>query len=302
MYDIYAILDDLKTKRRKKMILDSDTYNEEDDQFAVAYAMLSRDSVDLLALQAEPFHNGNSSGPEDGMLKSVAELRKVAGLAEPGHTVPVFEGSRRFLPDSRTPVPSAAADNIIRLASRSDERIYLVCIGALTNAASAILKEPGIREKLVVVFLGSHAEYAHEKNEFNMAQDVAAAQAVFDSGVPLLLIPAMGGTLDLRVSQPELDAWLDGKNALCDYLVGLIRERCRLGIGETKILWDIGGVAAVALPGSMRLAVSPTPVVTQETYCVYRQDRHPMILASFLDRDAIFGDLFARLAGRPSGV
>ena len=39
----------------KKIILDTDTYNEIDDQFALAYAMLSKDKVDLLSVNAAPF-------------------------------------------------------------------------------------------------------------------------------------------------------------------------------------------------------------------------------------------------------
>lgn len=299
MYDIYAILDDLKSSRIKKVVLDSDTYNEEDDQFAVAYAMLSPDSIELIALQAAPFHNGNSSGPEDGMLKSYAELRKIAAMTNPDYTVPIYEGSRRFLGGRETPVNSPATENLIALAKQTEERIYVVCIGAITNIASAILLYPAIKDKIVVVFLGSHAEYTHERNEFNMAQDIAAAQTVFDSGVPMVLLPALGGTVDLRVSQPELDAHLSKKNELCDYLVNLVRKRCCLGIGGTKVIWDIGGVAAVSLPGSMTLTVSPTPIVTRESYCVYRQDRHPMILASRLNRDIIFRDMFIRLAEKP---
>ena len=38
-------------------VLDTDTYNEIDDQFALAYALLARDVVDLQAVIAAPFSN-----------------------------------------------------------------------------------------------------------------------------------------------------------------------------------------------------------------------------------------------------
>ncbi len=51
------------------VVLDTDTYNEVDDQFALIYAVLSNE-INLIAIYATPFHNERSSGPEDGMLKS----------------------------------------------------------------------------------------------------------------------------------------------------------------------------------------------------------------------------------------
>ena len=40
--DIYDIKKDLETRNTKHIILDTDTYNEVDDQFALAYAALHR--------------------------------------------------------------------------------------------------------------------------------------------------------------------------------------------------------------------------------------------------------------------
>jgi len=40
-----------------RMILDTDTYNEVDDQFALVYALLSPEAVKVEAIHAAPFHN-----------------------------------------------------------------------------------------------------------------------------------------------------------------------------------------------------------------------------------------------------
>ena len=40
---------------RNKMILDTDTANEIDDQFALAWTLLSEDKIDLLGVTAEPY-------------------------------------------------------------------------------------------------------------------------------------------------------------------------------------------------------------------------------------------------------
>ena len=41
------------------MVLDTDAYNEIDDQFAIAYALKSTDKCEVNALYAAPFHNEN---------------------------------------------------------------------------------------------------------------------------------------------------------------------------------------------------------------------------------------------------
>src|SRR5437868_5321521 len=49
-----------------RMVVDTDTYNEIDDQFALVYALLSPERMTCEAIYAAPFHNQRSSGPEDG--------------------------------------------------------------------------------------------------------------------------------------------------------------------------------------------------------------------------------------------
>ncbi|MCL2518610.1 MAG: hypothetical protein FWF15_08615, partial [Oscillospiraceae bacterium] len=88
---INDILKDLMSGSVKNMILDTDTYNEVDDQFAVAYAMLS-DKVNLLSLNAAPFLNNRSTSPEDGMLKSYNELKNITSLTNPNHKIPIYHG------------------------------------------------------------------------------------------------------------------------------------------------------------------------------------------------------------------
>ena len=59
------------------VVLDTDTYNEIDDQFAVSYALKSKEQIRLIALLATPFHNARSESPEDGMEKSYREILKL---------------------------------------------------------------------------------------------------------------------------------------------------------------------------------------------------------------------------------
>ena len=63
-----------------RMVLDTDTYNEVDDQFALVHALLSPDRLKVEAIYAAPYFNNRSTGPADGMEKSYEEIAGVLGL------------------------------------------------------------------------------------------------------------------------------------------------------------------------------------------------------------------------------
>ena len=62
------------------VVLDTDTYNEIDDQFALAYLIKSADKLNLKAIYAAPFFNEKSEGPADGMEKSFQEIHHILSL------------------------------------------------------------------------------------------------------------------------------------------------------------------------------------------------------------------------------
>ncbi|MBW7457493.1 nucleoside hydrolase, partial [Paenibacillus sepulcri] len=137
--------EDLRVRRLQppagkiNMVLDTDTYNEIDDQFAIVYALLSKDKINLQAIYAAPFHNELSDGPKDGMEKSYDEIiRILEQMNEPAGGF-VFRGSEGYLPGPQEPVDSEAARDLIAkaMAAPDDEPLYVVAIAAITNIASA---------------------------------------------------------------------------------------------------------------------------------------------------------------------
>ena len=64
------------------VVLDTDTYNEIDDQFALSYLLRSGEKLTVKALCAAPFFNENSPPPEDGMERSYREIFNLLHLAE----------------------------------------------------------------------------------------------------------------------------------------------------------------------------------------------------------------------------
>ena len=100
---------------------------------------------------------------------------------------------------------------IIKLAHESSEPLYVTAIGAITNVASAILLDPEIVSKIVVVWLGGHPVYWKTAREFNLMQDIPAAQIVFDSGVPLVHIPCKNVAEHLRSTVWEMEKYVKGR-------------------------------------------------------------------------------------------
>ncbi|MBQ8751995.1 MAG: nucleoside hydrolase, partial [Clostridia bacterium] len=63
------------------VVLDTDAYNEIDDQFAISYMLGHQEKFNIKGICAAPFHNNNSNGPEDGMRKSYDEILKLLTLS-----------------------------------------------------------------------------------------------------------------------------------------------------------------------------------------------------------------------------
>ncbi len=281
----------------KNVILDTDAYNEIDDLYAIAYAMLSKERVRLLSISAAPFLNMRAVSPADGMEKSYREILRIMKLVDENTELPVYRGSTEFMVDVNTPVASEAAANIVRTVTESDERVYIVAIGAITNVASAILMCPEIKEKAVVVWLGGHALHWKDTKEFNMRQDIPATKVVFDSGIPLVQLPCCGVVTEFLTTLPELHYHLDGKNALCDYLVEITEAFNKKNAPVwSKVIWDVTAVAAVACPEALDLVAIPTPRVTSDGYYAFDSGRHPYLYTRSLKRNTLFADLFRKLA------
>lgn len=171
-----------KPAGRVSAVLDTDPFNEVDDQFALAYILRSPERIDLQAIYAAPFHNEKVASAAEGMERSYQETHRILALMgrEGDCGQMVYRGSDRFLADEETPVDSSAArDLVARAMARPDgDPLYVIAIGAITNVASALLIEPAIARKVVVLWLGGHALEWFNTKEFNMLQDVAAARVL----------------------------------------------------------------------------------------------------------------------------
>lgn len=293
-------------KGRVRVVMDTDTFNEIDDQFAVVQMLLSRDRFDVEAIYAAPFFiEGRSSGPADGMEKSYEEiLRLLERLNIPAKGL-VHKGVRHYVgPEKRAREAPAVDDLIARArAATADTPLYVIAIAAISNVASAILKAPDIVDRIVVVWLGGHALGWPDTDEFNLMQDVGGAQVLFDSGVPLVWVPVEGATSNFHSTVAEIERYVEPCGAIGAFLAMRFKEYSDVHKGWSKRIWDMAAVAWLLNSDWVPSVLTSAPILTERMTWSRDHRRHQIRCATFIHRDPVFQDFIRKLedfAGRTS--
>lgn len=350
---VYPTLTDEERERKTlvptgkiNIVIDSDAKNEVDDQYAIAWAAKEKERLNLLAVYAAPFSHdcfkrltGQSvsdgaggityaEDPGKGMELSYEEIIKLYALMNEDSKGKVFKGSTKYISDAGGAVDSEATRDLIKKAHEAEDTLYVLSIGAITNVASAIMIDPEIIKKICVVWLGGQPLSFGHGIEFNLMQDIDAANVIFESGVPLIRVPCMTVASMLNLTKDEIKDNLIGKNSLSTYLgetvlnafaassvnpqlmmaIRMLYLRGRddqpmdyLAKFETKyvsnsrIIWDIATVACVMNPSWQCSRLVYAPIVNKD--CSYGKEhlQHKIREVNYLSRDYIFGTMFNAL-------
>jgi len=177
--------------KKVRVIVHTDCKNEADDQFALAHELMTPKFI-VKGIIAGHFdrhpQNWGEGHTTDASLKEVHKVLELMGLEE-AYGGKVFAGAAMPLQDEKTPIPSAGARFIIEEAMRDDPLpLYILLQGAVTDLASAILMEPVITNYMTAVWVGG-GTYPTGGFEFNLWNDVYAANVLFRSQMPLWQIP-----------------------------------------------------------------------------------------------------------------
>ena len=297
--DKNIILETLVSKKGVvKAILDTDTYNEIDDQFALVQMLFSKKRIDVLSINAAPFSmNNRSDDPQKGMELSYDEIFRLLEKIDFKKNNFVFKGSTKYVGFEKKPISSPAADNIIENALKCSENdpLYVIAIGAITNVASAILKEPGIINKIVVVWLGGNALYWPENNEFNLKQDIGGAQVLFDSGVSLVLVPCKGVTSHLMSTVPEIEKYIEPHGKIGKFLAMRFKEYNDNHKGWSKEIWDMAAISWVLNEEWAPTNIAPSPILLDDKTWTFDKNRHPIKIVYEIKRDLILQDFIKKL-------
>lgn len=282
------------TKEKISVILDTDTYNECDDQFALAYMIKSQDIFNIDAITVAPYsHNERNEMVISGREKSYNEILKICNWLNFDTTDKVFKGAEDYVSNGYEE-DNDAVNKIIEIALKNN-KTYIMAIGAITNVALAIKKEPKITDKIEVVWLGGHSLLQDNNLEFNFKQDVSAVRIVFDSKVKLTIIPCKNVASNLRTSIYELRHYLKDKSELCNYLIDRFYNDGYHGIQERRVIWDISVVAYMINRDWFTSQKISCPKIKDDTSYELTTDTHKITMINYIDVNKVYNDLFRKL-------
>src|SRR5215213_2652105 len=177
---------------RRRVIINTDAKNEADDQFAIVPALLPP-ALEVRGLIAAHFGPPRSNRSKEEPRAEIDLLLDRLGLED---QVTVANGAPEAITGEQTPSDSAGAQLIIaesKLAT-AQEPLFVAFLGPLTDMASAILLDPGIVHRdLIVIWIGGVGYGGVETYpgvEFNVSNDIAAANVVYDSGITVWQVPS----------------------------------------------------------------------------------------------------------------
>ncbi len=212
---LLATLTLLPGQSRIPVILSTDVGNEIDDQWTIVYLLL-REDLDVKGILSA--HAPSISPPAGkvslGILREVVEDRMGLRVHPP-----LIEGASLPLASNTQPQTSPAVDFLIEASRPYSEanRLQVLNIGAITDVASAILKDPSITRRIRVINMGFH-DSTKGGNEFNIANDPLAMQVVLDSDVPLVTGPGDVCRRDLALSLDQARTMVSGRGPIGNWL------------------------------------------------------------------------------------
>ena len=282
------------SNKKINVILDTDTYNECDDQFALAYLIKSQDMFNIEAITVAPFsHTKRDVKVIDGQELSYNEILKICNWLNFDTIDKVFKGSMGYIQNGYDE-NNDAVNKIIEVALKND-KTYILGIGAITNIALALKKEPKIIDRIEIIWLGGNEIEYKDNLEYNFKQDIEAVKIVFDSTVKMIILPCRNVVSDLRIDIAELKSKLDNRKELNKYLIERFYNDGYHGIQETRVIWDISVIAYMINKNWFETKKISCPNIKEDSSYELTDNRHSITFITKLDRDRIYEDLFKKL-------
>ncbi len=274
----------------KNIILDTDLYNEIDDQIALAYVLKSKDALNLEAVTIAPFTKGEYN-TKTSIDKSYEVAKKIFKMCNEQNNEIIFKGATEYFTNDSNQT-NEAVNKIIQIAKKND-KTYILSIGCITNIALAIKKEPSIINKIEVIWLGTNFLFM-KNNDFNFRQDVEAVRYVLDSKVNITIIPTYPVSYGLMISKYELESRIKNANELCNYFCEIFTDDY-----DTKqvrrVIWDISTVAYMINREWFETMEISCPRIKEDTSFKLTKFRHKIKFVQRLNSNEIYDDLFSKI-------
>lgn len=297
-----------------RIIIDTDANNELDDQHALAYAFLNSDVFDVAGVTVNNTRGGN------GIQGQYDEAQRIIRLFNLEKKMPLLKGADKSYAEIAPFIAEpeydgkTAVDFIIQEAIKTKgEKLVLLPIGKLTNIALALKKEPAIKDKIRVVWLGSNYP---NPGEYNLDNDTTSVNPVIESGVEFEMVTVRygepGGTAAVTVTREEINAHLKGKglkanmeitgrhggnfSTFGDYSANLFEHAEMYGNPPSRALFDMAAVAIVKNPEWAQKTEINAPRLNGISWVEQLENSKKIVIWENFNRDAIVNDLFGLMA------
>jgi len=280
------------------VILSTDVGNEIDDQWTVVYSLIEP-RLDVLGITS--VHAPTISPPAGDtsyqILLDVVENR----LGMVSHP-PLYPGADLPLEDRETPRENEAVEFIIETSKQfsAEDRLTLLTVGAVTDAASAILKDPTIVERIQIVDMGFRS-WPEGGKEFNIANDVKAMQVILESEVPLIVGSAEvcreSLSLTLRQAremvkeQGPVGNWL--WREFQAYYYRFVKPRRVDDFSKPWVIWD--NITLAYVLGMTEAEVYSRPALGDDMTFEHSETNEDITWITDVDEDRLWGRFLERL-------
>ncbi len=252
------------------VFLDTDIGDDIDDALALALALQSPE-INLLGV-GTVFGDTTLRAHLAAHVMAVfgrSDIPVAAGAGEPlqRHHPPSGVAQAAILP-KHLPMPEismiSGPELLIQIAQAYAGQLVVVCIGPLTNLATALRLEPGLFRLLrrVIIMGGSSGI---PLPDWNIRSDSEAARIVFAAGIPLTCV-GLNVTLRCQLRQKDIVRLNKSRTARAHLLSALIeiwQEQRPRWHSPRPFLHDPLTVAALCHPSALVFQEMPFSLITQ---------------------------------------
>lgn len=282
---------DVRDEKRIRVILDTDTACEADDPFAIAHAVLSPKLI-VKGIVAEHFAQAGS------MKRSYDSAHRLMNAMH--RTENLLHGEEYPL-DRERPVSEGVAFMIDEALREDKHPLFILCLGALSNIARALVIEPGIAKKITIVTIGGHGYdiAAAPFREFNFGNDPEAANTVMRSNAEVWQIPSsVYGSICVGLTelQQKVAPCGEAGKYLFEQMVAYNNtDNASWTCGESWSLGDSPAVGVALLPHCGRSHMARIKHVNPDTSYTDIPDGRFIKLYDSIDSRYILEDFYAKL-------
>ena len=280
------------------MVLSTDVGNEVDDQWAIVY-MLTNPDFDVLGIVSSQAPTLTPPAAHTTYLVLRDEVENRLRMAV--HP-PLFEGSSLPLADAKTPRENAGVSFMVESskAFSTSNRLSVLTIGAATDVASALLEDPTMADRIKVIAMGFNG-WPNGGDEFNVANDVAAWQAILESNVPVVVGSGdvcranLSLTLDearkLVRNHGPVGGWLWDEFQAWYYR--FVKPLRRDDLSRPWVIWDI--ITLAYLEGLTTQETHPRPLLKSDMNFDHAQTTRTITWVTSVDSKRLWADFVSRL-------